>query len=181
MTQASGMLPNPVARLCTVNLKVRTGAAFMRTQGFEMWDNVIGIRADEPGRASRMRNPARDNSNGIPILPLVRANVTKADVLAFWRTQPFDLQLDPQGDLGNCDLCFLKSRRKLVRALVDEPERADWWIAQEALPGGSTFRNDRPPYRDLRREAAFYARQIPLNFDAAGDDDALIDCFCGDG
>lgn len=180
LIRASRMLPNPVARLCTVNLKLRAASAFMRAQGFDAWDSVIGIRADEPGRAARMRDPRRDNSNGTPVLPLVRANVTKADVLAFWRAQPFDLQLDPQGDLGNCDLCFLKSRRKLVRALVDEPERADWWIEQEANNSGSTFRNDRPPYRDLRREALFYARQIPLDFDSAGDD-TLIDCFCGDG
>ncbi|WP_156967155.1 hypothetical protein [Paraburkholderia ferrariae] len=43
-------------------------------------------------------------------------------------------------------------------------------------------RNDRPPYRDLKREALFYARQIPLDFDAPGDgvDEPLVDCFCGD-
>ena len=74
----------------------------------------------------------------------------------------------------------LKSRRKIVRALIDEPERADWWIEQEAR--GNPFRIDRPPYRELKREALFYARQIPLDFDAADTDadEPLIDCMCGD-
>ncbi|WP_434107661.1 phosphoadenosine phosphosulfate reductase family protein [Paraburkholderia caffeinilytica] len=179
MTRAANMLPNPAARLCTINLKMRASSAYMRAQGFEEWDSVIGIRADEPRRVARMMDPARDNSNGVPVLPLVRANVTKADVLAFWRAQPFDLQLDPMGDLGNCDCCFLKARHKIVRALVAEPWRAEWWIGQESAEHGATFRNDRPPYRDLKREALFYARQIPLALEDS-DEDALIDCFCGD-
>jgi len=123
LNSALGMLPNPPMRLCTANLKVRTGGAYMRGYGFDEWDSVMGIRADEPGRVARMLNPARDNRDGYPVLPLARANVSKSDVLNFWREQPFDLQLDPQGDLGNCDLCFLKARRKIVAALVKEAEQ----------------------------------------------------------
>lgn len=178
VTRAIRYLPNVVTRVCTINLKIRTGAQFMRSHGFEEWDSVMGIRADEPGRVARMRDPNRDNSNGVPVLPLARANVSKADVLAFWQAQPFDLQLDPQGDLGNCDLCFLKARHKIVRALIAEPERADWWIEQERRTG-QPFRIDRPPYRDIKREALFYARQIPLDFDN-DTDEALSDCLCGD-
>jgi 3'-phosphoadenosine 5'-phosphosulfate sulfotransferase (PAPS reductase)/FAD synthetase len=180
LTRAANMLPNPVARLCTINLKMRASSAYMRAQGFTEWDSVIGIRADEPRRVARMTDPARDNSNGVPVLPLARANVTKADVLGFWRAQPFDLQLDPQSDLGTCDCCFLKARRKIVRALVAEPWRADWWIEQESAEHGATFRNDRPPYRDLKREALFYARQIPLDLESGDEEPALVDCFCGD-
>lgn len=180
MTRAMNMLPNPVARLCTINLKMRVGTAYMRSLGFDEWDSIMGIRADEPRRVARMGNPKRDNTNGVPVLPLARANVRKADVLEFWRAQPFDLELDVQSDLGNCDLCFLKARRKIVAALIPEPERAQWWIDQEAAEHGATFRNDRPPYRDLKREALFYARQIPLDFDASDVDEALVDCFCGD-
>jgi len=180
LNSAVRMLPNPVIRLCTANLKVRTGAAFMRTHRLEDWDAVMGIRADEPGRVARMLDPRRDNRDGVPLLPLARANVTKADVLGFWRAQPFDLQLDPQGDLGNCDLCFLKSRRKIVQALIQEPHRAQWWIDQESGNSGARFRNDRPRYTELKREALFYARQIPLDLETPDDSPALIDCFCGD-
>jgi 3'-phosphoadenosine 5'-phosphosulfate sulfotransferase (PAPS reductase)/FAD synthetase len=180
MIDALGILPNPVARTCTANLKVKTGKAFMRSLGYEEWDNVMGIRADEPLRVARLGNPGRDNSAGVPNLPLARAKVRKADVLAFWRAQSFDLALDPEGDFGNCDCCFLKARHKIVRALVDQPQRAAWWINEESRPAGATFRNDRPNYENLHREALFYAKQIPLDFPDAEPDDALVDCMCGD-
>jgi 3'-phosphoadenosine 5'-phosphosulfate sulfotransferase (PAPS reductase)/FAD synthetase len=182
LTQAVKMIPNPVARICTLNLKVRTGAAFMRDQGFDEWDCVFGIRSDEPSRVARLLDPNRDTSAGVPLLPLARAQVTKADVLAFWRSQPFDLALDPRLDLGNCDLCFLKGRNQLVRALVAEPRLADWWIDRE-VERGATFRIDRPDYTNLRREALFYAKQIPLDFASQSEDvdeTSLADCVCGD-
>ncbi|WP_322031211.1 hypothetical protein [Paraburkholderia sp. J76] len=63
-----------------------------------------------------------------------------------------------------------EGRHKIVRALVTEPWRADWWIEQERAEHGATYRNDRPPYRDLKREALFYARQVPPDFrDAANE------------
>lgn len=180
LTEALGVLPNPVARVCTAHLKVKTGTAHMRALGYDEWDAVMGIRADEPRRVARMLAPGRDNSGGTPLLPLATAGVAKRDVLAFWRAQPFDLELDPEGDLGNCDLCFLKSRRKLVDAIQAEPARADWWIERETslkdrAGRAALFRIDRPSYYDLRREALFYARQIPLDLD-----EPLVDCMCGD-
>ena len=50
-------------------------------------------------------------------MPLADAGATKADVLAYWKSSPFDLQLDPAGDLGNCTLCFMKARAKVVSAM----------------------------------------------------------------
>ncbi len=151
----------------------------MIARGYVEWDSVMGIRADEPIRIARLSNPKRDNSAGIPYLPLARARVRKADVLAFWRAQPFDLRLDPAGDLGNCDLCFLKSRAKLVAAIRREPARHVWWAKQESRPSGATFRSDRPRYTELAREAEFQSRQNILPY-IESEDEALADCMCGD-
>lgn len=179
MIQELGLPPNPVARTCTANLKVKTSRAWMLTHGYDEWDSVMGIRADEPRRIARLGNPKRDNSAGVPYLPLARAGVRKADVLDFWRRQPFDLRLDPSGDMGNCDLCFLKSRAKIVSAIRREPDRHVWWAQQEAGPLGATFRSDRPQYTDLAREAEFQSRQRDLpNIET--EDEALADCMCGD-
>ncbi|VVE34021.1 hypothetical protein [Pandoraea commovens] len=180
MIDALGILPNPVARTCTANLKVKTGKAFMKSLGYDEWDNVMGIRADEPRRVARLRAPGRDNNGGIPNLPLANSRITKPAVLEFWKHQPFDLELDPQGDLGNCDLCFLKARHKIVYALTQEPGRVVWWAAQESRPAGATFRNDRPRYTELGREAEFFTKQIPFDFQEVDGDEALIDCMCGD-
>jgi len=179
MIDALGLLPNPVARTCTANLKVKTSRSWMLDHGYQEWDAVMGIRADEPRRIARLGNPKRDNSAGIPHLPLAIARVTKADVLSWWRGQPFDLRLDPVGDLGNCDLCLLKSRAKIVGAIRREPQRATWWIEQESRPRGATFRSDRPCYAALAVEAEIQSRQGTLPH-VETEDEALADCMCGD-
>ncbi|KVD24763.1 hypothetical protein WI80_25035 [Burkholderia ubonensis] len=180
LNEALGILPNPVMHTCTANLKVKAGRAFMQSRGYGEWQNVMRIRADEPRSVTRLTSPGRGNSGGEPNLPLARADVRKADVLAFWRAQPFDLALDPEGDFGNCDGCFLKARHKIVRAFVTRPELATWSNNEKSRPSGATFRNDRPRYSELLREAEFYAKQIPLAFPEHEEDNALIDCMCGD-
>lgn len=47
----------------------------------------------------------------------------------WWQNQPFTLHL--QDFQGNCDLCFKKSTKKLVRAINKEPERLEWWKRME--------------------------------------------------
>lgn len=46
----------------------------------------------------------------------------KEDVLSFWRSQPFDLQIPEH--LGNCIFCIKKGVNKVALALRDEPELA---------------------------------------------------------
>ncbi|MDS0801758.1 Nin-like protein [Burkholderia cenocepacia] len=174
-----GYLPNVAHRICTANLKIRVGEAFMRSLGHDEWDSVMGIRADEPRRATRMMASGRDNSAGMPVIPLYAAGVTKPEILAWWKSQPFDLRLDPEGDLGNCDLCFLKARAKNVAALRTEPERAIWWIKQERAVG-NTFIKGYVSYADLIREADFMNSQIEMFPEAPEDDERIADCMCGD-
>jgi hypothetical protein len=75
---------------------------------------------------------------------------------------------------GNCDLCFLKGRRKLVNLIRDRPDLAAWWIEQETRIGG-TFRSDRPSYAAMLAQGDLFAASgLP------SDDEALIDCVCHD-
>lgn len=164
-------LPNPVTRLCTQELKIRPMKRFMQGLGYQHWDNIVGIRADEPKRVARMRVPNREPWENI--LPLADAGTTKADVLAFWAKQSFDLQLalDEDGETyeGNCDMCFLKSTKKRARIAQEHPERLVWWVAQEAR-SGSTFLPHGKSFADLP-----YATPA----ECAVDDD-LGDCVCHD-
>ena len=116
-------LPNVYARFCTTWLKVRPARDYLRSLGWEHWTAAIGIRADEPhrhvGKADLRERWTR-------WLPLVAANVSKADVTAFWRRRPFDLRLQNVGGktpLGNCDGCFLKSEANLAALARDHPDR----------------------------------------------------------
>lgn len=123
-------LPNSVARFCTQELKIKVLAAFCRSLGWETWTNVIGLRYDE---GTRVLKALANNDNGKQawrsVMPMSKAKATKRDVMAFWAAQPFDLHLKPYE--GNCDLCFLKSRRTIQALMRENPGMADWWITQE--------------------------------------------------
>lgn len=170
-------LPNPVTRFCTIEMKIRTIANYLffkgmcetRSKGEHM--SWVGIRADEPRRAAKIE---RDR------LPLVTAGVTKEMVGAFWRSQPFDLELPNINGVtyhGNCDLCFLKGASQTLSLIQEKPERAIWWAKMEALalaskPSGAVFRSDRPSYAAMLEFAKDQT-------DFFGNDES-IPCYCGE-
>ena len=178
-------LPNPVARFCTVELKIQTELKFLKYLGWLEWVNFIGIRVDEPRRVAKIRaNPSGGKSGPEREMPLASAGVGVQDVLAFWREQPFDLGLPTANGKamhGNCDLCFLKPPAQRLSLIREKPERAVWWARMEAsvhstgaISGdGARFTKDGPSYAQMAR----YAESQDEMFDA---DEEAISCFCGD-
>ncbi len=164
--------PNPVTRFCTAELKVRTSARFVESLGWNDFTNAIGLRADEPRRVARMKG---DRKSEHVVMPMAAAGHTRGDVLAFWKSQPFDLEL-PGGDntFGNCDLCFLKGRAKIEKIMRTNPQSAEWWAAQEDGMG-KTFRLDRPSYRQMLTQITVQGQM----FDDAIEDDSMP-CQCTD-
>lgn len=179
--QARNMLPNVMARFCTVECKIRTTQRYLKSIGWESWTNAIGFRFDEPARFAKLQTTNR-HGNEDPVAPLYHAGVTKTDVLRWWDRQPFQLQLEDHE--GNCDLCFLKGIGKIKRILKDRPDLAGWWIEAEAEaervgvrnPSVALFRKDRPRYSKLLELA-----QLPTLFDEVEQEDELsISCSCTD-
>jgi len=161
-------LPNPIARFCTSDLKVIPMKKFMEAQGYEDFTTIIGLRADEPRRVAKLRSdPTREIA-----MPLADANVTSPDVISWWKSQPFDLEL-PNNDpaFGNCDLCFLKGAARVERVIRAEPHRAEWWAAQEESRG-ARFRKDRPTYRQLLTQITVQGELFQHM------DDTTIPCDC---
>jgi len=173
-------LPSPVMRFCTVELKIRPMAKYQFDIGITDSKSegettaMVGIRADEQRRAAKIPDKGR--------LPLVTAGVTKHDVSAFWRAQPFDLELPNNNGVtmhGNCDLCYLKPTHQVVSLIAEKPERAIWWARMEsthinkAINDSGRFRKDRPTYAEMAR----YAKQQIDMFDQA---EEAVACFCGD-
>jgi hypothetical protein len=174
-------LPNPVTRFCTIDLKIRPigryllslGMADTKTEAENM--SMIGMRADEQRRAAKIADKSR--------IPLVTAGITKEDVGAFWRAQPFDLGLPNNNGVtmhGNCDLCFLKGGAQILSLIAEKPARAVWWAGMEALalalaskPSGAVFRSDRQSYASMAQFANDQADMFDKNEEA-------IACFCGD-
>lgn len=185
LIKARNYLPNPVARFCTVELKILRAVDVMRLLGYEEHDNLVGFRADEPARVAKIAADPSGGTRGVErFAPLARAGITKHDVARFWREQPFDLELSNDGGTtpdGNCDLCFLKHSKQILSAIAKTPSKAVWWISQEGqidnpkVKGGGYFRNDRPSYAQM---LAYAQAQV----DAFGhhDDEEALACFCGD-
>lgn len=133
-------LPNQNARFCTTELKVRAAKRYLRSLGWDYWTNCVGLRADEPKRLKPEGVKLRGDRWSV-WQPLANAGVSKHDVAAFWRRQPFDLRLPNVGGkcwLGNCDGCFLKSEANLSALARDYPERHAWWEEMEALASSLT-------------------------------------------
>jgi 3'-phosphoadenosine 5'-phosphosulfate sulfotransferase (PAPS reductase)/FAD synthetase len=188
IVQKRNYLPNPVTRFCTVELKIRAMHKHLKTLGWkdkdsDGWDQMVGIRADEPRRVAKIRaRPSPETVKETMILPLADAGVTKKDVGDFWKAQPFDLGLynnNGQTMHGNCDLCFLKGANQIFTLIKEKPERAIWWAGIEAMslsskPSGAVFRSDRPSYRQMYDYAV---SQTDLFSEV---EDEAIACFCGD-
>ena len=154
-------LPNAVMRFCTSDLKIKPINAMLKHWGWNEYDMVVGIRADEPRRVAKMPHLHK---------PLAIAGVTKQDVLAFWKRHPFDLKADD----SNCDLCFLKGMPQIMSTISKRPEKAVWWAKQE-FERGATFAKDRPTYEQMRQHAI--AQSDAFGYE---DNEEAIACFCGD-
>jgi len=186
-------LPNPVTRFCTSELKIRTMHKWLRANWQALvwdaedleWNQMIGIRADEQRRVSkiRARGHSTETTKETMLMPLADAGVTVQQVGDFWDSQPFNLGLTTYNGrtlAGNCDLCFLKPANQIFTLIAEKPERAVWWAKMEALalalaskPSGAVFRSDRPGYASMLKFSQDQRDMFDPNEEA-------ISCFCGD-
>ena len=176
-------LPNPVARICTVNLKMRVLHRYLATfPAFaDGYVNAIGLRYDEPRRAMRMiDNGDRDGDGKESAVPMFHAKHTEEDVLAWWKAQPFDLLLPLAGNMaGNCVGCYLKGRGKIEVLMEEMPEHFEWWEKAEGMipvehGRGALFRKDRPSYAAMLATIRAQGRLFDV------DDEDTIPCMCTD-
>lgn len=184
LIRARNYLPNPVARFCTVELKILRIADYMRSLGHDEFDVLVGIRADEPLRVAKLRADPSGGTRGITRrAPLAAMGVTKQEVGAFWRRNDWDLGLPNVNGTtmhGNCDLCFLKHSAIVMSLIAESPDRAVWWAKQEhsitnpKITNGRTFRKDRPSYAQM---LAFTQAQVDSFGHAAAEVEDGIECI----
>lgn len=177
-------LPNAVTRFCTAELKIDTMKQFMLAQGYTNWTNVVGLRHDEGHRLLKQyaRNEA-GKERWQSYMPLDKARVAKAAVMAFWLggnrdprhptlplPQGFDLGLRDYE--GNCDDCMLKGFDVLAFQERERPNNLDWWIGAEDLvtglgakPTGARFVTEYS-YRDIKRHVASSPLLFPLDWES---------------
>ena len=155
-------IPDPRNRFCTAELKVKTFKRYLKSIGWKKWVNTIGIRADEPNRIKESNERFYVNW-----YPLAESHHTKHHIMAFWKQQPFDLQIT--AGFGNCDGCFLKSEKSIATLWKLHPDRAEWWMSLEEMKHGKkghkrTFYKNRT-YKEI---GDFVSRQGDWIFDTEG-------------
>lgn len=159
--QDNNMLPNSFARFCTRILKQETGERYLKSIGLYEYDKYLGIRYDEPKRW--MKRIDIENE----FLPLVKWKVGKNEILEYWKSQDFDLNL--QEPFGNCDCCFHKKPSKMKYIAKHFPEKMQWWIDMENKYG-NYFRGDGPMQKILDN--------AHIQLDMFDDDINDAQCFC---
>ena len=188
-----GFVPSVGIRFCSGFLKRDRIESFARHRlGLKRWHSVIGLRADEQRRVLRMRAMnCGSRTGGRAVLPLADAGVRETDVIEWWKRHPFDLGIPSYA--GNCTLCYLKGRAKLIRLIRENPSLADWWIEQEAKVANRTGPDGRAcesmkrfrlgeTYAELKA-AALADRDLFDEAAAASDEGGQsdsLDCHCTD-
>lgn len=160
-------LPNSVMRFCTTELKILPITNYMASIGYDEFQTMAGIRADEPKRIVKLRETL--------YAPLAIDGKTQEDVQRFWKSNSFDLQIEFRNKvtaLGNCDLCFMKGGHQIMSIIQSEPVRAIWWADQENKIKGR-FSKDRPNYAAMMK----FSKEQQDMFDK---NEETISCFCGD-
>lgn len=112
--------------------------------------SILGIRADEPARAARMRERHRQADENYQILmPLTDWQIDRAAVRKYWQRQNWNLQLPEELNLSNCVFCPMKATSRLVQIARLQtgretgPAGIEWWQEMErkynrARPGQSS-------------------------------------------
>lgn len=128
-------LPSKLYRHCTRELKEVPIHKFAKEYFKGEYITALGIRADEPKRINY-------NKQNV-FYPLAEINVTEEFIRKFWEKQPLDLQLKDYQ--GNCDLCFLKSKRKRMTIISEDKNISEWWEKME-----DKYADENRPMFDVR-------------------------------
>ena len=174
-------LPSKLYRHCTRELKEVPIHKYARQILGKDYQTAIGIRADEPHRLKQ--KPGY-------VYPLSEMNIDEKFIRNWWDKQPFDLGIKDYE--GNCDLCFLKSKRKKLTLLSERPDVADWWDKMEEKYG-SEYQSKFDEIRDLTIKELVHLAELPFQkavdkqdlrskqltlFEFEAELDLEYDCFC---
>lgn len=138
-------IPSTNVPFCSKQLKKKPIESYLKSNGWKKYYISIGIRIDEVDRCNEKFRKLRII---YPFISFVQIN--KKMVNDWWALQSFDLTVD--SDFGNCDNCWKKDFKRLVRNAENKPESFEWWQKMTDLYGYLKPRKTKllPPFNFFR-------------------------------
>tara|TARA_R110002167_G_scaffold215664_1_gene420549 strand:+ start:1183 stop:2058 length:876 start_codon:yes stop_codon:yes gene_type:complete len=134
-------IPSKVNKWCNRDMKLEVLTKYANSVfGRGNYSVAVGLRIDE---MDRVRKDYKENN---VFYPLMDHSINQKERNKFWKDQP--IQITIPGYKGNCDLCFAKSKRKLITILKEEPKRGEWWDSMIKKYGQLTI-DGKQSYNDL--------------------------------
>lgn len=160
-------IPTTNSPFCSPQLKREPMKSYLKSIGWKDNYTAVGIRADEIDRI----NPSYKKLK--LIYPLIEFNpVSKNMISHWWKQQPFDLEIKP--GFGNCDNCWKKDMKTLIKNAKENPESFEWWQQMtdkygyfmprkmnKILPPFNFYRGNLAP-KDIFKLAELKERQLNL-------------------
>lgn len=139
-------IPSTNAPFCSDQLKRKAIESYLKSIGWKGYWKAIGIRSDE----KEIRVKKNYKKKRIFYFLRNENQKTKVEIINWFKKKPFDLNIHP--DDGNCDNCWKKSDRHLVRNMVRKPNSFNWWEDMTSKYGYLNPRNTdlKPPFNFYR-------------------------------
>lgn len=149
-------IPSKINKWCNRELKIVPLTKYYNSLfGSKNYSIAIGIRADEIDRVSK------DYKNNNVFYPLLDNKLTTRDRNRFWNDKPIKLKIPAYK--GNCDLCFEKSKRKLLTIIKEEPNLVNWW-SDMTDKYSTKFIENKPSYNSYSQNEGmnFYRENLSI-------------------
>lgn len=162
-------LPHSEAPYCSTKMKKdpinKFASVFFGTNRFI---TALGYRFEDMPNRITFAELKHDKTIIAPLLTDFTLPLSQKDVLAFFSANDFDLAIPSQ--LGNCELCWKKSDKRLRQGINYGTRFVDWWLNKENQYGNTSFRGNRSIADFLNP-----TNQMEIDF---GEKDDTIDCLC---
>jgi 3'-phosphoadenosine 5'-phosphosulfate sulfotransferase (PAPS reductase)/FAD synthetase len=164
-------VPNQEAPYCSESMKTIPCKKFCDDIfGVNNYIKSIGFRKEDMPKRITFAEIKEDKNRIFPLLTDFENVIGNIELNRWWNKQPFKLQI--HGDLGNCELCWKKSDKTLLKNIRHGTRSIKWWQKMEEKYGNTAFRS-RKSINDLVKMA-----QLPYTHEFNFPEQEEDSCVC---
>lgn len=163
-------VPNQATPYCSSYLKTRPIHKLATDVfGTPNYIKAIGYRFEDMPKRITLSALKEKSDLIAPLLTDFKRPTTINDLNKFWKHQPFKLEIN--SGYGNCQLCWKKSERNLIKSIRYGVDCIDWYRDMENKYENRFFRNN------LSIDDLVSMASIPNQIEVFSDEGES--CFCG--